>query len=254
MKKLAIVTMLCVSALALGQSDRGRRALTTLQLMNMRVPEVTFAGVPFEQVMSWLEEYTGVNVNVRWQMLEENGVEKDKPISIKARNLRLSQILYLIMNEAGGTDVKLAYRATGNLILLSTHEDLGKDMITRVYDVSDLLVRIPRFTNAANLNPAQALNQAGQGGAGGGGGGQLFEDNEQSGEGGAGGMGEGGAVGGGTEMQQLVSLITDTVEPESWVANGGLGSITPLRGQIVVRNNILVHQRIGGMLEESTLP
>ena len=31
---------------------------------------------------------------------------------------------------------------------------------------------------------------------------------------------------------------------------GGTGSITPLRGQIIVRNSILVHQLLGGYLEE----
>ncbi|MCH8800762.1 MAG: hypothetical protein IH963_07625 [Chloroflexi bacterium] len=157
------------------------------------------------------------------------------------------------MNEAGGTDVKLAYRASGNLILLSLHDDLGKDMLVKVYDVRDLLVRVPRFTNAAQLNPGQALNQAGQGaggqggGGGGGGGGnsQLFSDDEDDDD-----QDQNDGAG---DMERLIQVIVDTVEPDTWNVNGGLGSITPLRGQIIVRNSILVHQLLGGYLEEDQI-
>ena len=227
----------------------GPRVKNTLALLNSRIPEVTFEDIPLEQVMEWMEEITATNIMVRWQTLEDNGVERDKPISLKARNLKLSQVLWMIMNEAGGTDIKLAYRATSELIVLSLDEDLGKDMLVKVYDVSDMLVRVPRFTNAAKLNPSEALNQVGQGagGRGGGGGGgrggsQLFEDDEDE--------QDDDEASGEADMARLIQVIVDTVEPDSWNVNGGTGSITPLRGQIIVRNSILVHQLLGGYLDE----
>lgn len=250
---ICLVASLVVASVAVAQVGRPagvRRVVrrtqpTTVQLLNQRVPEITFQEQPLEQVMEWLTDYTGMNVSVRWQMLEDNGIERDKPISIKARNLRLSQILWMIMNEAGGSDIKLAYRASGNLIILSTHEDLGKDMITRVYDVGDLLLRIPRFTNAAQLNPSDALNQAGQGGGsgggGGGGGGNLFEDNEDN--------DNDDQQDSTNDMQALVDIITGTIEPDTWNINGGQGAILTLRRQIIVRNSILVHQLLGGPIE-----
>lgn len=249
-----ILALVACPVLAQTRSDRPavrQRVASTIKLLDSRVPEVSFEGAPFEQVMEWLGEYTGVNVVVRWQQLEDLGVERDKPISIKVRNLKLSQVLWMIMNEAGGPDVKLAYRATGNLLVLSTHEDLGKDMIVKVYDVGDLLVRIPRFTNAAQLNPGQALNQLSQGGFGGGGGGgggsgQLFEDEDQDDQ----RDDENAAEG---DMQRLIQVIMDTIEPDSWNLNGGPGSITPLRNQIIVRNSILVHQLLGGYLDEDEI-
>jgi hypothetical protein len=250
---LAVIAMITTLASAQSRGGTAPRARSTVRLMNTRVPEITFESVPFEQVMDWIADLTGINVVVRWQQLEEYGIERDKPVSLKARNLKLSQVLWMIMNEAGGPEVKLAYRATGELLILSTHEDLGKDMIVKVYDVSDLLVRIPRFTNAAQLNPGQALNQAGQGGqggggGGGGGGGQLFQDDEEQGGDEAGDQGNAQA-----DMQRLITVITDTIEPDSWVTAGGLGNITPLRNQIIVRNSILVHQLLGGMMEEDEI-
>ena len=48
-------------------------------------------------------------------------------------------------------------------------------------------------------------------------------------------------------------FCVDTVEPDSWNVNGGTGSITPLRGQIIVRNSILVHQLLGGYMDEDQI-
>jgi len=218
-------------------------------LINQRIPEVTFTDAPFESVMDWVADFTQANVVVRWETLEFNGVDRDKPISMNVRNLRLSQVLWMIMNEAAGPDLKLAYRASGNMIVVSTAEDLGREMIVKVYDVSDLLINVPRFTNAARLDPAQALNQLGQGGTGGGGGGgggggsQLFETDQDEDEG-------DGEAAGQAQIQELIELITDTIEPDTWVQNGGLGTIHVFRGQLVVRNSALVHQRIGGYVSE----
>lgn len=241
------------AATAVAQTEFGRmrapqpRIPTTIRLLNQRIPEVTFDQVPFEQVMDWVKELTGANVVVRWETLEQMGIERDKPITIKVKNLRLSQVLWMIMNEAGGSDVKLAYRAAGTLLILSTEEDLSEERVLKVYDVADLLTSAPNFTNAAQLDPGQALNQQGQGGAGGGGGAssQLFQSNQQNNE-------DDGDVQG-ADIETLIQLITDTVEPDSWVAGGGVGQIFPYRSSIVVYNTLLVHQRIGGYVEDTVI-
>ena len=227
------------------------RTASTLELLNQRLPEVMFEELPLEQVMEFIADFTQMNVVVRWQILEDAGIERDKAITIKVRNVRLRQVLWLIMNEAGGTDLRLAYRASGNMLVLSTEEDLGQEMLVKVYDVSDLLVRPPRFANALQLDATQALQQAAQGGQGG-----------QGGGGGGGGQGLFGGQGGGQQsqrdderdgagagMQELLQLIVDTVEPDSWVQNGGLGTIQPFGNVLVVRNSILVHQRLSGYVE-----
>ncbi|MBZ5665866.1 MAG: hypothetical protein LAO30_14785, partial [Acidobacteriia bacterium] len=58
---------------------------------------VAFQDLPLEQVVDWLGEFTQLNISVRWQIMQDAGVDKDKPISIQARNLRLSQVLWLMM-------------------------------------------------------------------------------------------------------------------------------------------------------------
>lgn len=242
--------MLSTTAMAQRLANRGRtvRPRNTLAVLNQRIEEINFDEAPLDEVMSWIGEVTKLNVMVKWQILEDLGIERDKPISIHAKNLRLSQILWMIMSEAGGSDVKLAYRASGNLLVLSTAEDLGSEMIVRVYDVSDLLVRIPRFRSAPNID----IQQVGQNTGGGVGGGttNIFsgsssgtndDDDDQRG-------GQGNDVDEET-MQKLIDLIQTTIEPDTWAVNGGEGTIQSFGRQLIVRNNILVHQLIGGPVE-----
>jgi len=219
------------------------RQPSVLRTLNQTIFQVSFEEQPLDQVIEWLQtQIEDMNVVVRWNRLEDLGVERDKPVTINARNLRVSQVLWMILNEAGGADVKLAYRAAANLMVISTADDLGQEMLVRVYDVSDLLVNVPRFTNAPQLDLAQAGQGGGAGGAGGGGSQNIFgqqgggsqqddeEDENQDDE----------------DIQALITLIVDTIEPDSWAQNGGLGTVQPFRNQLVVRNNILVHQKLGG--------
>ena len=76
------------------------------------------------------------------------------------------------MSEAAGTEIKLAYRASGNLLILSTSDDLDKEMVTKIYDVADPLIRLPCADAQGAFNVTQGLGQntGGEGGGGGGGG------------------------------------------------------------------------------------
>ena len=229
----------------------------TLAQLNKRIPEVSFQDLPFDQVVDWVAQYTGMNVVVRWQTLQDAGISRDKAITITVKNLRLSQVLWMIMNEVGGTDLKLAYRASGNLLILSTAADLGNEMIVRVYDVSDLLVRVRNFTNAPQVDIG---GQQGGGGGGGGAGGAGGGNQNVFGGGGSGG-GQNEQQGDeqnqndrsgqpDPEMTRLMNIIERTIEPDSWEVNNGKGSIQAFRKQLIVRNNILVHHALGGPVTE----
>jgi hypothetical protein len=163
---------------------------------------------------------------------------------MQLNNLRLSQVLYMVMNEASGPDIVLAYRASGNLLILSTASDLGKELVVRVYDVSDLLLRAPRFTNAPMMD-LSSQQSGGQGGMGGSGGQNIF-----GGQGGSRNDEGDRSRDDDANIQELIDLIRNTIEPDSWQENGGLGSIHSFGKLLVVRNNLLVHQALGEYVEE----
>jgi len=85
------------------------------------------------------------------------------------------------------------------------------------------------------------------GGGGGGGGGMFGQGTQQQGQQQGDEFGQQGTQ---EQMEKLIELIKQTVEPDSWRDNGGLGTIFAFQNMLVVRNSILVHQRLGGYLTE----
>ena len=235
---------------------RRPRARTTRQLLSARLSRVAFEEAPLELVFEQLGHYLGIHVVVQWQVLEAEGVERDTPITMRVRNLRFSQILWLVMNEAS-PDVKLGYRATPNLIIVTTKADIEREMVVQVYDVRDLIATVPYQVGFSaggvrdvvtatgprmvNSVPTFQTQQVTTGGV------RLFtrgndeEDFRQE-------LRDGPD----RNMQELIDVIVNTIEPDTWAVNGGVGAIRPFKGQLIIRNSPLVHQKIGGSLPGRT--
>ena len=109
-----------------------------------RIREVRFEDKPLVEVLAWFEDQLGANVWVRWNQLEDVGVSRDTPISLHGRNIRLSQVLWMILREAS-SDAELAYGLVENILVISTASDIQNDLVTQVYDVRPLLAAMPAF-------------------------------------------------------------------------------------------------------------
>jgi len=225
------------------------------KILDSRIPRICFNQAPFDHVMEWVGEYTDTMVYVRWDILEQHGIDRDTPITVKARGRKLSQILWAIMNQAAtDTGETLAYQASTELILLSTHRDLCREMITKVYDVTLLLQEIPDFLlyddNNAKRDELIRLRTREK----------LIITKVERGPAPIVRFGEIGSATGNLPtkietndemLQELMEIILITIEPESWASNGfgGEGTIIPSHGKIIVRNNRYVHQLIDGAIK-----
>lgn len=207
-----------------------------LAQLDQRVAEVDFENAPLEQVIDWISSLTSMNVVVNWQTLEYAGVERDKPVTLAVRNIPLSQLIWLLLEEAGGPDLNLAYQARDNLLIISTEEEFGRAMIVRVYDVADLTVRVPKFREAPHVSLEQAGNGRSAMSSSGSGSGEPEEDGGDSGD---------------PDAQQLADLVVNAIDPDSWSGNGGAGTVQVYRDMLIVRNNAFVHQAIGGRIKSN---
>jgi hypothetical protein len=232
--------------------------LPAVKLLNARLPLVEFDEAPLADVLARLREISGANVVVRWTALEDAGVRRDTPISINVRNLRLSQVLWLVLNESDIAGAELAYRADRDMILISTVDDIGRVMITRVYDVRDLAapkLRRPGITIGRFREVPIGSTVSVAGGA--------VAVRPVTGSFGSGVFLQGSDFRRDDDeydedpedlLQKLIEVITTSIEPESWAVNGGPGTIGFYRGTLVIRNTPLVHQRIAGALFEPDAP
>lgn len=216
----------------------------TINRMMKRI-SVNFQDTTLESVMSFLQTVTSADLEVMW--LGDNdsaGLTKDTMITVKADNLTALRVLELVLTRADvaagvvgeGTGSTWQMSDTGAM-QVGPRERLNKFKRTEIYDISDLVLEIPNYDNAPELDLQQAL-QAGQ--RGGGGGGQSpFQDN------------------GNKELttrplsertQEVLDLITTIVESEQWQSNGGDGgSIQIFQGKaLVVKAPDYMHRGING--------
>ncbi len=227
-------------------------------MLQARFADVNLQDSTLREALEWIAAATGANVVIRWDQLEIAGVSDDAEVSIRARNLRLRQVLWMILNQVSPPDTRLAYRISRDMILISTEQDLSQEMIVRVYNVTDIVAteiatpeigigrthQIPTITGfgvapgaaAANLRPQEVNSGV-----------RIRADNprgvdEDSEDAGRNSFDE--------RMQELADVITATVEPESWDVNGGNGTIRIYRGMLIVRNSPFVHQKLGGPIDE----
>lgn len=238
-----------------------RRIAASAKLV-WRFREIRFDDMAIEEVFANIARTFDVNIIIRWNKLAEAGIERDSPVSLNAKNLRLSQVIWLLFNQFDATSAKLAYRADRDMILISTADDLGGAMIVRVYDIEDLVAnRIARPTFSAERFHQVVTGVQPQVAAGAvavapitqnyGSGTYLNSDDagsdspidDETG-------GEDGDAAKQARIQQLINVITTTVEPDSWAVNGGRGTVLNFRGVLVVRNTPFVHQQLGGPIVE----
>jgi len=138
----------------------------------------------------------------------------DTSVNIKLNNVPLSVILEYILPK------NLSYVVTDNIV----HVTL-EPLELRVYDVRDLLI---------NLEDRQGLTL------------QVETTGEEDGDS---SKGEGKDTF--DRVKEIIDLITGTIEPVSWTANGGKGMIAAregMLGDIVVTHTLDIHNEVEGLL------
>ena len=216
-------------------------AIATLR---KRVDSVEWNEVSFEFFIEWLREQGEGSMNVvpAWNPLGIAGVEPETLITLSLRNATVAEVLDEAISQIS-LDNTVRYRAVGNTLRLSTVSDFNRKLYIRTYDVTDLLFRVPDFTDAPEID---LENQQASGGGGGGAGGTsqpVF-----SGSGGGGGEDEDDE---GEEeieerMQEIADLIQEVIEPQFWDIEAGPGAIRFYNKMLVVRASIEIHEEIAG--------
>ena len=201
-------------------------------------------------IIEYLRNTTGVNFFVNWPILESVGVTKDMPVTLQLTNVPVSQALRLVLEEVSAANEAdpVGFSIIEGVVTVSTERDLSKTTDIRPYDIRDMLVQVPNFSDAPEFDLNAALSNTNSGGS-----------NQSGGEGGGGDSG--GLFGGGESeeekltreerIQQILDLITDTVgKPDDWENQGGPGSIRELNGNLIVKSTPKNHRQIAQLLAQ----
>jgi len=220
---------------------------TMAERMRVVIPDVELEGMPARQAFQWWARRTGAGLVINWRQMQRAGVNPDTPINLDLKSAPATPVLRMIMQQAGQGRVQLVYETTPWYVRVMSKQAANRRTVLRLYDVRDLMMTVPNFSNAPNFDLRNALrgNQGGNRGGGGsnfGGGNQgggLFGDEQDNDE-------EEPGQSEQARANDLIQVVTTTVEPTVWRRNGGQhASISYFRGMLVVNAPVYVHRQIG---------
>lgn len=231
---LSVAVLLLTSTAVSAATNASVRAA-----MQKEIPSLNLSNVSFGDSIDFLRDVTGLNINVNWKQLELLHVTRETPVNVRLRQISVRRALSLILAEAGGA-TPLTYYIDEGVVEITTQEAADSKMITRVYDVSDLLVEIPDFEGPVFSLSSQNTSGSGGGRGSGGGSQSLFPSGSTD------RRSEESAKTREERGQELVTLITSTIRPEIWADAGGTAQIRFWRGRLIVTAPRSVQEMIGG--------
>ena len=232
-----------------GPPTKERVSKTLADKLNQK-RDYEFIETPLKDAFHILGDTTGIQFVVNVKRLEEVGVNIDTPVTKNLTQVRLSTFLDLLLE-----DLELVYvERDDDLIMITTPRDSANTMEVRVYDCRDLLELAavgPEGGAGVGAGPGTGLGGPLPGTvpevAGGGG---LAPGGFAPGAFGAGGdAAGGGAADRDWRAARLTSVLTTAVDPPSWTAMGGSGTVTEFGGLIVVSQSACTHKKVEHVLD-----
>ena len=209
--------------------------------LDRTLPDVKFDGVGFSDVIDFLRDVNGANIFVNWKALEGAGIDKNAPGHRQPVQRQVLQGPATSSSTASAAATpSSATPSTTASSPSATSDDLAKNIVTRVYDIRDLIINIPDFTDAPDFDLNSTSNSQSQS--------RKAAAGSAAAAAAAAGGGDGlfGGSGAGTTARKparpatelvddITKLITETVASDSWKDTGGsVGAIQELQGQLIV--------------------
>jgi len=197
-----------------------------------------------EDALKYLAELTGADIEPMW-IDEQNttGLDREKLISFKFSNMTALKVLERVLEKSAddfGTGGNSWQMTESGSIQVGPKSRLNKYKRVELYDINDLLLVVPDYTNAPQFD-LQSVLQSNSGGSGQ----SPFRENQQQNQ----NSGPGGIVIKSREerAKDLQDLIVQLVEPEQWVDNGGDGgSIRYYQNTLIVNAPDYLQRQING--------
>jgi hypothetical protein len=214
-----------------GTAGRARAASSAAARIEQELDkntELDVVEMPLKDVVQFISDKHGIPILLKMKELANASVSVDSPVTKSFRGITLRSVLNLMLQ-----DLELAYAVRDEVLQITTPEDAQTATEIRIYDCRDLLGM------AAPAVEKGAASEAAPG------------DVRVSGDF---GRGRGGVPAppiseAERRAQRLMAIITTNVDPQTWQANDGTGSVSEYNGLIVVTQTAPSHQKIGQVLE-----
>ena len=243
-------------------NNRPEADLKILEKLDMRITLPFDQPMPIETVMDYISESLKINVLLDWPALEATGVTSDTPVETKLTDISLKNYLKHVLSP-----YNLTYNVENEALTITDRSKMRGNITKRVYDVADLVTPIPNFNEVNSplsmqsafdrsfkaVRPASGARSVtntipvGNNSYSG----SLLSPNILAQIQGAGSSApiSTGASGGTNDPEELISLITSVIAPESW-EDVGEPQFFSMNNSLIIRQNEENHQEIRDLLEK----
>jgi hypothetical protein len=208
--------------------------------------DAEFHEMPLKACLEALELQAKIDFWLDKGKFAEEGLALDRPVTLRLKGRRLDSVLNLLLTPIGVT-----YLYEDEVLKITTSQSAGDTLITRTYPVGDLLEWTSR---RIGLGGGMGMG-GGVSGRGGGGAGQPDENvptKESDPPTNSGSKTEQQSKGRILDFNSLMNAIETTIQPDSWEALSGPGSMMPARvaHSLVVRQTWAVHRQVLQLLRD----
>jgi hypothetical protein len=227
---LMLGALLCIaSPVAAAPAEQSApRVQTASRGLATLVSEFDVHDTALRDVIEQLRQLSGTNLIVNWPALEAAGVTPDQTITLRLQNVSVDRILRAVISLVGA-DV-IGYGIDDGVVEITLRDIVQTRLVTRVYDIGDLLIGPADFSaNAPSLN-VTATTQRGGGAQSpftGGGTNNHRREEERS-----------------ERLEQFVELVTTVIDPDVWDVNGGRSRIFAFDRYLVITAPESTHRKL----------
>ena len=168
-----------------------------------------------------------LKIVVRWKDLEENAyIERDTVIGMQGLNgIPVGKGLKELLDSISGGVTKIDYIIDDGIITVATKESLPNKLVTHAYDITELIGTPANYR--ANLTTEEDSRTS------------QNTDNASADQ-----TKQARTENSGT----IIQMIQETVAPDTWLINGGEGTISSHGNRLVISQTPQVHEQIQELL------
>jgi type II secretory pathway component GspD/PulD (secretin)/tetratricopeptide (TPR) repeat protein len=189
-------------------------------VLKNQVITLDFEDTPFREVVSFIRQTKGINIVVDPNVLSEME-SSGKTVNLTVEDLNLGDAMNLLLRFNN-----LTYTFKNKVLFVTTQEGALGNAELRLHDIRDMTQKLGAFPG-----PEIELKS---GGDDGGMGGPAFEEPED----------EGGTI----QIEDLETMIKDSIQPESW--DEPQFNMTTIQGMLLVSHTPEVHREISRLLDD----
>ncbi len=140
------------------QIETANRA--AIQLLHKKIPEAKFDNVPLTDVFDFCRDVSSANLFANWSTLEAAGIDKNSPVILHLKDATLETVLTATLRQLKAQHA-LAMVIDQGVITITTQFDLPGYLVTKTYDVTDLIRADSDITSLVTVMQSLTMTQEG---------------------------------------------------------------------------------------------